>query len=227
VKYLKVIFKKVLSNDLAPWLLGVFGLIFSVCSYIIGKTLTKINYICVCAVVIMAHASAWYYLGKIIKKYNQLSYKDPLTSLYNKRFFYEMLELNLRCAKRSNSRLGLLLIDIDNFKNLNDTYGHISGDRALCRIAEILQEEVRESDIVARWGGDEFAIILPNTDEEKAYTVAERLRVAIERENIPHLTISVGIVSTTGDMLLDKLVCLADDALYKAKVKRNAVYFHM
>lgn len=162
----------------------------------------------------------WYYIGTLLKSYNQLCYQDSLTSLYNRRFFYKALEKELDSTERNP--LSLLFIDIDNFKHLNDTFGHIKGDDIIVKIACILKNEVRAKDIVTRWGGDEFAIILPNTNLKMAYKVAKRLIVAIEREKMP-CSISIGVASTGEYIDLNKLIAAADAALYCAKDKKNTI----
>ena len=133
----------------------------------------------------------------------------------------------------------LAMIDIDDFKNINDCYGHQAGDMVLVKIAEILNQNVRDTDIAVRWGGDEFAIILPRTNSEAAFRVLERIRLAIanfdfgSRVNSKETTISIGFVSSN-DILevarskqctdyIELFVGLADEALYKAKETKNSV----
>ncbi|NSW91888.1 MAG: GGDEF domain-containing protein [Firmicutes bacterium] len=109
------------------------------------------------------------------------AYKDPLTGLYNRRYFYEKLESDLKMLNRSNSNLSLCIIDIDHFKKVNDRYGHLAGDKLLTRVSKILKANSREIDTIARWGGEEFAVILPDTNNNGALKYAERTRKIIEK----------------------------------------------
>jgi diguanylate cyclase (GGDEF)-like protein len=128
-------------------------------------------------------------------------------------------------SRRTKLPLSLIMMDIDFFKQHNDTFGHSAGDRLLCDIARITRKEVRDIDIATRYGGEEFLIILPNTDIEKACEVAERLRTAIESKPFhfdgsppAHITVSLGVAEKSEEMMApDRLVNMADDALYEAK----------
>ncbi|GAJ23883.1 unnamed protein product, partial [marine sediment metagenome] len=136
------------------------------------------------------------------KKIKELSITDGLTDLYVYRFFQSKLDEELRRAQRYQESLSLIMMDIDGFKSINDSYGHIAGDEALKEVAQILKKICREVDIIARYGGEEFTIILPTTDKEGAFYVAERIRKAIKnyefkspREEPIRLTVSCGVVS--------------------------------
>lgn len=121
------------------------------------------------------------------------------------------------------------MIDIDNFKNVNDTYGHLTGDLIIKQIGSVLQQNIRKNDCAFRWGGDEFAIVLPATGRESAIDIAERLRIYIENYNFNaepaflKLTISIGLVCTNKGIDRDSMVDSADQALYEAKINRNTV----
>ena len=150
---------------------------------------------------------------------------DFLTGLYNRRFFENQFKLELNRSERSDAPLSLFILDIDHFKRINDTYGHLVGDRVLELLASMLRENSRSGDIVARFGGEEFLILLPNTDLGLARTMAERLRLEAENLELISLgkrikfTISVGVTSfvatrrVTPEILTDE----ADHALYRAK----------
>ncbi|HTY20360.1 MAG TPA: GGDEF domain-containing protein [Geobacteraceae bacterium] len=167
-------------------------------------------------------------------KLHELVFCDALTGLYNHRFFQEAMEREFERSKRYKRDLSLIMFDIDHFKKVNDTYGHLVGDRVLIGISRATERSVRDSDIIARYGGEEFAVILPETDFNSAKVVAERLRSDIENleavmDGIKiRVTISVGYSSYNfSSTLRDKgaIIGMADKALYIAKQSgRNMVY---
>lgn len=157
---------------------------------------------------------------------------DALTGLINRRHFYEQAELELARARRHNEPLSLLMLDVDHFKSVNDTYGHHTGDVALQKLSEVCMQTFREIDLVARLGGEEFAVLLPETIDARAFEVAERLRLAAAEAEVPlehggsiHFTISIGVASfATTDSSIDMLLKRADQAMYQAKKSgRNRV----
>ena len=162
-----------------------------------------------------------------------LSNTDRLTELWNYGYFQHQLAEDIKRANRFNRHLSLLMLDIDLFKNFNDTLGHVAGDKLLQEIADILKNSCREVDIVARYGGEEFAIILPETFKEKAYSSAERIRKSTAahqfhyKEGAPakRITISIGVASFPQDAsTAQDLISYADKALYAAKeTGRNRV----
>ncbi len=157
-----------------------------------------------------------------------LSERDPLTSLYNRRKLYQVLAMELKRARRSGSPLSLLLMDLDHFKTINDTFGHDIGDVVLRNVAEVVSATLRSTDIFARYGGEEFVVVCPDTDLDGAVVVAEKLRGAIEGYRFPgvggKVTISVGISLMEAGDAEDALIGRADRALYVAKkTGRNRV----
>jgi len=160
---------------------------------------------------------------------NRQSLVDGLTGIPNRRAFDERLDMEWRRAKRTGEQLSLVMIDIDNFKNYNDTYGHLAGDDCLRRVARILAESLnRPGDFVARYGGEEFACILPGIDDEGLMAVAERLRANVAALQIPHaaatvpipwVTVSIGatIYDPARETDHDTIIALADQQLYRAK----------
>jgi diguanylate cyclase (GGDEF)-like protein len=130
-------------------------------------------------------------------------------------------------ARRSHKGLAFLMIDIDHFKHINDTYGHLQGDAVLAELAKILKSGKRESDVCARYGGEEFGLILHETNETGAMTLAERIRASVESATFPgalKLTISIGVAATDDETQFTALIEKADQALYAAKqAGRNAV----
>jgi diguanylate cyclase (GGDEF)-like protein len=153
---------------------------------------------------------------------------EPKTGLYNLRHFHGVLAQELGRASRFDRPLALLMIDLDHLREINNGHGHLVGDRVLRSVAASLLEATREYDIAARFGGDEFCVLLPETDQQGAIAVAERIRGTVER-SMPEpgvkITVSIGVVSHQGaGTTAEKLVALADRAAYRAKFSgRNAV----
>ncbi|HVU52912.1 MAG TPA: GGDEF domain-containing protein [Polyangia bacterium] len=151
---------------------------------------------------------------------------DPLTGLHNRRHLDARLKSEFAFANRHGTPLSVLLIDIDHFKKVNDTYGHLGGDAALKALADRLQRTVRIEDIVARYGGEEFAVVARGIEGAGALLFAERIRDKASQIEVSHeedtikFTISVGVVTMTRERIFDSIASLlkaADDALYKAK----------
>lgn len=153
-------------------------------------------------------------------KEQKLIIKDHLTDLYNRRYFYNVVDKFLVLAKRKNSELSLCLIDIDNFKLINDTYGHDVGDKVLRFFAKEIKGLIRKSDIIVRFGGEEFLLLLPDTSLNNAKILSDKICRHFEfSKNQIHFTISIGISSYNNNENIDKLVSNADKALYMAKSK--------
>ena len=168
-------------------------------------------------------------LFNIIKEEKDLLEKmavtDDMTRLYNHRFFVRRLKEEYKRAERHGTNLACIMVDIDNFKNVNDTYGHQAGDVVLQEIARIIKRCVRETDVVARYGGEEFAVILPHTGNEAAVNLADRIRNAIKKKRLDSLgsdvfvTVSIGVSTYPHPEVnnMDDLIRKADDGLYQAK----------
>ena len=169
------------------------------------------------------------------KKHEQALFEkavlDPLTGCYNRRQFQELAMKEIRRAWRYDSQFCLMMMDIDHFKRVNDTYGHAFGDEVLKMMARVCKQTLRETDIFARFGGEEFIVLLTNTDLAGGTIVAERVRQNIEQcgvtlstGDIFHFTVSVGVVGSNASDDLDELIKRADSALYMAKENgRNQV----
>jgi two-component system cell cycle response regulator len=165
-------------------------------------------------------------------KLDNLANRDRLTRLYNRRFFDTELDRELERARRYKHNLSLLILDLDHFKAVNDEYGHRKGDQVLTAIAAIISANTRRSDLAARYGGEEIAIVIPQMKPGSAVAAAEKLRALIEREAPRRtglaITVSVGVAMfETADTAGD-LIGRADEALYKAKKRgRNRVIVHL
>ena len=145
---------------------------------------------------------------------------DKLTSVYNRAKFEEYLNLKCKDYKRYEKPLSLAILDIDYFKHINDTYGHLIGDKILKRLAEICISNIRESDLFARWGGEEFVLLLSETDLKTAVDVCEKLRKKVEDELFEDeikITVSFGVTQLREDDTKESFFRRADEALYKAK----------
>ena len=151
----------------------------------------------------------------------ELAVKDYLTGIYNRRYLFTEVHRCISSAKRYNEDFSILMTDLDNFKSINDTLGHQAGDRVLQEVASYLDRELRETDIVGRYGGEEFLVILPHTKQEEAFRCAERLRrgvASLETESLKDTpTISIGVAEYTLGMSVEELIHRADTLLYRAK----------
>ena len=161
----------------------------------------------------------------------KMSILDGLTGVHNKRYFLEFMERELARARRHASSLSLMMFDIDHFKKVNDSAGHQAGDAVLRGVARVLAAEARATDLAARYGGEEMALVLPETDAGGASAIAERLRAAVEgtahatEHGTLRVTVSVGVATWPGGgQTPDELLTTADRALYRAKqTGRNRV----
>jgi diguanylate cyclase (GGDEF)-like protein len=160
-----------------------------------------------------------------LQRAEALSVTDDLTQLYNSRYLNQVLRREVKRASRSGRPLSLLFIDLDGFKAVNDTHGHLAGSAALVEAADVIRRSARETDVVARFGGDEFALILPDTGSEGAAAVGDRVRERIDAHSFLkskgldiHMTVSVG-VATLPDVAAsaEELVRAADVAMYRVK----------
>jgi diguanylate cyclase (GGDEF)-like protein len=170
------------------------------------------------------------------KKYQadleRLAIMDPLTNIYNRRFFFERATKEIERSKRSASPIALTLFDIDHFKKVNDTHGHLVGDQVLVNLAQLCQDEIRTVDILARYGGEEFIILMPDSTLEAAKNAAERLREKVAKTNLTEgkidlrITISLGVSAwdSVEEIDLEHFIDQADQALYQSKAGgRNRV----
>jgi two-component system cell cycle response regulator len=169
--------------------------------------------------------------NKVIEELEHISIRDFLTKLYNRHYFFSNIEHIAANAIRNNTPYAIIMIDIDFFKKVNDTYGHHAGDVAIQHLATVLKETARASDYCFRWGGEEFLILIPSSSDNESYQFAERLRKAVEMSTVFvedeeltfNITISLGV--TLGlEKDANQLISKADEMLYEAKLSgRNCV----
>ncbi|MCF7925423.1 MAG: diguanylate cyclase [Candidatus Izimaplasma sp.] len=178
-----------------------------------------ISYFIATTVFVGSNYVLFLFIDKARKKLREISQHDSLTGIYNRRYLDQFLEKEIARSKRSKMPFSLLMFDIDHFKEINDTYGHLKGDAVLENLVKIINNHIRQEDIVARFGGEEFVIILINTEGENALTKAKQLTKLVEKSNIADLTITISIGVTTFDdeSTIDTLIHKADTALYYAK----------
>jgi len=179
------------------------------------------------------YASLAIKMASLHHKMEELAITDDLTKLFNTRYLQRTIELEIQRCERSRTSVSLIFMDVDFFKQINDRYGHLTGSKVLVEMGQMLIRNLRSFDIVARYGGDEFVIVLPQTPPTVASNVAERIRKAIE-QNIflrrdgysIRLTASFGVASyPESAKSKDELLKLADDAMYRVKnFTRNGVY---
>ncbi len=166
------------------------------------------------------------------RKYQRYATIDALTGLHNRGWLDDAFEREIKRTERDALPLSMIMIDVDNFKHFNDTYGHLAGDQVLVTVGENLRKPLRPNDMVARFGGEEFCVLLPETKLEYALEVAERLRERVSKadtgiidgQQLPKVTISLGVTAYKPGYSLDTMIASADVAMYHAKKKgRNCV----
>ncbi len=170
-------------------------------------------------------------LKEMLTRVETLASVDPLTGLFNRRRFEAVIEKEFKRSARYNVPLSCLMLDIDHFKKVNDTFGHAAGDGVLCDTVKVIQSSIRDVDTVARWGGEEFVIMSPNTPKQSALVVAERIRSSMAQQSFKSaadkkITISIGIADIPDPAIStqEQLINAADLALYDAKKRgRNRI----
>ncbi|MCK4834392.1 MAG: GGDEF domain-containing protein [Gammaproteobacteria bacterium] len=159
------------------------------------------------------------------RKYQRFASTDALTGLHNRGWLDDAFDREIQRSERDELPLALIMIDVDNFKNYNDEYGHLAGDQVLITVAEAIRSPLRPNDLVARFGGEEFAVLLPETTVRNAKIIAERLRESVcsadpgmlDNKQLPAVTISLGVAGRQPGYSLDMMIAAADVAMYHAK----------
>ena len=176
-----------------------------------------------------------YFFGKHVEKIEQLAFRDKLTGLYNRHYLIEQLNELIASQRRYQKTFALIMLDLDHFKKVNDSYGHSIGDKTLKAVATCITEEIRETDFGSRFGGEEFIIVCPHTSVNDCFKLAERIRISIEGISSEKLgfpgtqTISAGVyeVCSDQDVSLPQILNNVDKALYEAKEDgRNRVVIY-
>ena len=214
---------KAVHTEIVIPILGPFGLygVILVGRKILGAEYTKEE------MEVLQHLMS--FLSQAIKSllHYEYSLRDVKTGLYNHGFFIVRLKEELAQIKKDSYMSSMLVIDIDKFKNFNDTYGHLAGDQVLEELAQVIRQSVRPDDIPSRFGGEEFTVMLPHTDSDTAWSVAERLRINVANMKVPweialpQVTISLGVFSFDQNSNMDTIGILrhADEALYVSKAR--------
>ena len=166
---------------------------------------------------------------EVEKKLHTLATRDTLTGVYNRYSLNKEIDINIKKYERYEDIFGLLMLDIDHFKNVNDTYGHDVGDLVLKELCSVIENLIRETDVFGRWGGEEFLLILPKTNKDEAISIATRIKNIIEEHKfdyIPQVTVSIGVSVYNQSVKKEIFLKDVDDALYRAKsTGRNRVEY--
>ncbi|WP_066496206.1 GGDEF domain-containing protein [Abyssisolibacter fermentans] len=210
----------ILSNNMIAWIASVINYHKYVRTFLHQKIISKNN---------EELKQKALQIEKINKTLKYISIRDELTNIYNRRKLDEILEYEYNRAKKYSDVFSVILLDIDLFKYVNDTYGHNVGDKVLIEIAEILKSNTRKNDMVGRWGGEEFLVVCSQTNMNEVLCVSEKLRKAIEAHDfsiVNKTTCSFGVATYKNSETIENLINRADKGLYQAKERgRNRVGF--
>ena len=170
-------------------------------------------------------------MNTLSKQLEEASHHDHLTQVYNRRGIHKELETACIHYNTDNKNFSLIICDIDYFKKINDNYGHVTGDEVLKKVASEIKRIIRKDDVLARWGGEEFLVLLPNASMEAAYEVGEKIRKSIENTSFKYdnhtiaMTVSIGIAEKDNELPISDIISQADAHMYRAKKEgRNTIY---
>ncbi len=213
----------------APYIFVLAGIVLSAIGFTLDRYLHNLGYDpgwIMWPVITALLSFIGFILGGLLRKLEVLATIDPLTGLSNRRHFYTILEYELKRQVRKRTPLCLAMIDVDDFKAVNDKFGHQTGDKVLRELAKLCRQTVRQMDTIGRWGGDEFAVLFPETSGEQALQAAERVRKAVEEADalLCGSTISIGVIWVSADTELESILAFADAAMYEAKKVKNTVF---
>ena len=210
--------------SLLSGLLGaVCAVLFSLLHYYGSKYVSDL-YSFIVVLTIIVFTAAGIFIGCSFARFKRTAMLDDLTQLWNKRYFNIRLSEELERSKRKGAPLCLAYVDIDDFKIINDKFGHVVGDTVLVNMADIFKRNTRNLDIVSRWGGDEFVIIFPDTTPRYGFIIANRLKKAVSAsKDCCYTTISIGFVDIHADWDVDDILREVDFLLQKAKETKNSV----
>ncbi len=183
--------------------------------YPVGGWRAGLLFVVISAVIGLAVRRLVRRVERLLERLGNLARTDDLTGLPNRRAWQELLQRESALARRSGNPMTVALLDLDRFKQYNDSHGHLAGDRLLVSVASAWRSALRETDVLARWGGDEFVLLLPNCTLRQTEALLERMRVSC-----PSASFSAGMAESDGDWLPEALLAMADDELYRAKGER-------
>ncbi|WP_457567589.1 GGDEF domain-containing protein [Desulfurobacterium sp.] len=199
---------------------GVFMLIFKYHHHSVNTLLYyTINLVGFISVISLGGFILITVIDDTFRMLRESSIRDPLTRAYNRRAFMEFIKEEIARARRYRFPISLIMIDIDDFKNINDTYGHIKGDEVLKELAELIMCNIRQCDRLVRWGGEEFIVVCPHLTGDEAFKVAEKLRKLVASHDFGgvKITASFGVSEINPEESIEKAIKLADEALYEVK----------
>lgn len=220
-------FTVTLFNKYTPAIIGIAGTILAIILYEMQECISiyyPYHHSFILPLLIVMLTTVGVLIGRLVHKLHYGAYTDVLTGLWNRRYFNRRLSEEMDRTKRNHTAFCLALIDVDNFKHINDTYGHSVGDESLSKIANILKQCTRSTDVITRLGGDEFAIIFPEADMNGVSAIAERMRHGIAKSTQCYqTTISVGVIVVNDQSDVNLIFQEVDDLLFQAKKEKNLV----
>jgi diguanylate cyclase (GGDEF)-like protein len=197
------------------------GIVYGLLNDTMGRNAWLVTF---CTPLLISPAASWALLRLVLQvdqaqeELRELSLRDPLTGCYNRRHFMHVLRHEVGRSRRYGQAASVAILDVDNFKQINDRLGHQAGDEVLLQVAQACQSVMRDTDVFARIGGEEFAVLLPQTNALEAHALVERLRLHVQTLPLAQpVTVSVGVVGAHATDHVDAVMQAADHAMYRAK----------